>query len=149
MLAPLLSAWVSLSYGFSGQCRCATHIKKQDFNECREQKNDSKRDQCKHGKRHGEHKKHEEFTLHVHAVEGVTTNNDRHCHRILGVSGAEIELSDDHHFHIVKGRTTWEDGHWHFFCVRSGLDVELPKDFHTHEVKFWTFMAQAFNPAVS
>jgi len=78
-----------------------------------------------------------EFYLHVHAIEGLVTCKDKHCHRIVAVSGPEIEVGD-RHYHIVKGRTTWEDNHWHSFETRSDLESDLPNGFHTHEVAFWT-----------
>jgi hypothetical protein len=51
---------------------------------------------------------------HVHYFNGVTTLNDGHTHKYVGITGPAVPIQGGH-VHLISGVTSFDDHHIHYY----------------------------------
>ena len=79
-----------------------------------------------------------ETQTHVHEYEQSTKlaeeGDDRHNHRVAGVTSEVIDCGNSKHMHVIKDNTDFLDHH-HEIAVTTGLNIDIPNtNKHVHLV---------------
>jgi hypothetical protein len=80
---------------------------------------------------------------HVHEYRNETSVDDRHRHRMEGVTGPVVQVGNSH-IHYICGSTSFDDGHRHLYTDYTGPARYSRDNSHVHEYK--GYVAHAGDP---
>lgn len=85
----------------------------------------------------------EEMMTHVHEYESsvrlAEEGDDRHNHRVAGVTGEAIFLRSGNHVHRVNDNTDFFEDHHHRICDTTGPAIQIPgTNRHIHLLRGMT-----------
>ncbi len=80
---------------------------------------------------------------HVHEYRNKTSVDDRHKHRMEGITGPAVRVGNTH-IHYLCGSTSFDDGHRHLYTDYTGPAIETRDNSHVHEYR--DYVAHAGKP---